>query len=169
MSFNKKKGETMSVQAISGANINPQTIQQSHAEQPAKQVAQPVVIQQVVETPKKKGGFMEGVSNIVKFFKALGEMTKASLKAVWYGGLTMLGGVTAFWAFGALPQTFGSVQGSFKEIFKQSFKNISRGAKIASGVAAGLVAAFHIVKGILITNKKTANVDHALKTGHRDV
>lgn len=158
----------MSVQAISGVKVNSQVTQSAQASQP-KDVVQPVVIQQVVEVPKKRKGFMEGVSNIVKFFKGLGEMTKATIKAVWYGGLTMLGGVGAFWAFGALPQTFGSVEGSLKEVFKQSFKNISRGAKIASGVAAGLVAAYHIVKGVLVTNTKTAGVDHALKTGHRDV
>ena len=157
----------MSVQAISGVNVNPQATHSAPISQP-KEVVQPVVIQQVVEVPKKRKGFMEGVSNIVKFFKGLGEMTKASLKAVWYGGLTMLGGVAAFWAFGSLPQAFRTGNGAYKEVLKHPFKSVSKGGKIASGVAAGLVAAYHIVKGVLVTNTKTAGVDHALKTGHRD-
>lgn len=121
------------------------------------------------EKPKKRKGFMEGISSIAKFFVSLGEMTKASIKAAWYGGLTMLGGLAGFWAFGALPQTYKSVEGSLTKIFTESFKNISKKGKIISGVAAAGVATYHIVKGILTTNQRTANVDHALKTGHRDV
>lgn len=167
MSFNKKKGAVMSVQAISPANVTPQMVQSSA--QQVKPVEQPVVVQQMIVEPKERKGFMEGVSNIVKFFTTLGEMTKATIKAAWYGGLTMLGGLAAFWAFGSLPSAFQSVKGGYKEMFKHSFKNIAKSGKIASGIAAGTVAAYHIVKGVLKSNTKTANVDHALRTGHRDV
>ena len=172
----------MSVNALSGVKLDrplmePGVYQQPqhvvHEEAPKAPVSKPLEqapATDVVETkaPKKRKGFMEGISNITKFFVSLGEMTKASIKAAWYGGLTMLGGLAGFWAFGALPQTYKSAEGSLTKIFTESFKNISKTGKIISGVAAAGVATYHIIKGILKMNQRTANVDHALKTGHRD-
>lgn len=123
------------------------------------------------EIPKKKDvglGFREGISNIAKFFVNLNEMTKASLKAVGYGALTAVGTMTGYWALGAFPRGFKEGN-SVKDVFKHPIKNISKKGKVVSAVAALGVASYHLIKGKLVSNQRTANVDHQLKTGHREV
>lgn len=140
--------------------------QAASVEQPKEVVTVPTVPVQLPE-PKKKTGFIEGISNIAKTFATLGEMTKASIKAVGYGSATAAVGLASFWTFSSFPKSFKSLE-SFKDVVKHPLKNISKTGKIVSGLLGVGVAAFHIIKGILATNQKTANVDHQLKTGHRD-
>ena len=37
-----------------------------------------------------------------------------------------------------------------------------------AGTASAIVLGYHLVKGKLEANQKTAVIDHKLKTGHRD-
>ena len=120
------------------------------------------------EKPKKRKGFMEGISNIAKFFVSLGEMTKASLKAIGGAAVAAAGTMTAFWAFGTLPKAFQQGKEALKEVCKHPIKNTSKAGKVVAGIVGAGVAAYYIIKGVLTMNQRTANVDHALKTGHRD-
>ena len=115
---------------------------------------------------QKKSGFVEGLSKIAKFFTTLSEMTKAIFKAVGYGALTVAASLTSFWAFGAVPR--GLKKGnSIIEAFKHPIKNISKKGKIITGILGLGVVSYHLIKGKLSANQRTANVDHQLKTGHR--
>ena len=172
----------MSVNAFSGVKldrplIEPGVYQQPqhivHEEAPKAPVSKPLEqapATDVVETkaPKKRKGFMEGISNITKFFVSLGEMTKASLKAIGGAAVTAAGTMLAFWTFGTLPKAFQQGKEALKEVVRHPIKNTSKAGKIVAGIAATGVAAYHVIKGILTMNQRTANVDHALKTGHRD-
>lgn len=173
----------MPVDAFSGVKldrplIEPGVYQQpqhiAHEEVPKAPVSKPleqVPASDVIETtktPKKRKGFMEGISNIAKFFVSLGEMTKASLKAVGAAAVTVAGTMTAFWAFGALPKALQQGKEAIKEVCKHPIKNTSKAGKVVAGIAGAGVAAYYIIKGILTMNQRTANVEHALKTGHRD-
>lgn len=116
---------------------------------------------------KKDNGFINGISKIAKFFVSLDEMTKASIKAVLGGAATAAGTLAAFWIAGTLPRAVS--QNRWKDAFKAPLKNTSKTGKITAGVLAAAVATYHIIRGILKMNQRTANVDHSLKTGHRTV
>ena len=131
-------------------------VQQTH-----KQTA---VIQ--TQEEKKPSGFREDISKIAKFFTSLNEMTKASFKAVGYGALTSAVSLAGFWAFDAVPRGFKKGN-KILDAFKHPIKNISTKGKVITAILGLGVAAYHIIKGLLITNQRTANVDHQLKTGHR--
>lgn len=136
-----------------------------------KQKAHPSVVSYADPNAKKpfKMRVIDGIGNIAKFFVSMGEMTKATFKAI--GGAALAGTATmgAFWAFGTLPKAFQQGKEMLKEVCKHPIKNTSKTGKVVAGVAAAGVATYHIIKGILTMNMRTANVDHALKTGHRDV
>lgn len=125
-------------------------------------------VAQVVVVPEnqKKSGFREDISRIAKFFTTLSEMTKATVKAAAYGGLTAGAFLAGFWTFGALPRGFKKGN-SLMEVCKRPIKNISTKGKIITTLATLGVASYHLIKGKLVTNQRTANVDHQLKTGHR--
>lgn len=117
------------------------------------------------KTKKKKGRFKNFIANVAKFFTKTSEMTKASTKAMWYGTLT--GGATlfSFWVLDALPKQIKNK--AFKKAFKEPLKSIGTKGKIISAVAALGVATFHIIKGVLNSNQRAANVDHKLNISHK--
>lgn len=117
---------------------------------------------------KDRGGFIEDISKIAKFFTTLSEMTKASFKAAGYGLLTAAVALTGFWTFDAIPRTIRNGN-ALIDTFKHPLKNISKKGKVLSAIASIGVAGYQIIKGKLKANQRTANVDHQLKTGHRDV
>ena len=112
--------------------------------------------------------FKNGIANIAKLFVVTGEMTKGIIKAVLYGFLT--GTVIAGWKWTtkALPKAF-TKEGSIKETFNHPARSIGWKANLLAGTAALGVAAYHIVRARLKSNQGTANVDHQLYTGHRDI
>ncbi|MBQ8168535.1 hypothetical protein IJZ97_03870 [bacterium] len=114
------------------------------------------------EAPKKT--LRDRVSNVAKFFANVGEMTKATVKAVGFGAITAVTCLAGFWSLGAVPRSFKAKD--FKAI-EQPLKSISTKGKVITGLATAGVAAFHLIKGKLLANQRTANVDHQLKTGHR--
>lgn len=107
-------------------------------------------------------------SDIAKFFVSTSEMTKATIKAVVYGFLTGTAIAGYKWATKAIPNAFKE-GGSLVETMKHPAKSIGWKGNLFAGVAALGVASFQIVKGKLKTNQRTANVDHQLYTGHRDI
>lgn len=116
--------------------------------------------------PEKRKGLREDISKIAKFFTTLGEMTKATFKAIGYGALTVVASLTGFWAFGAVPRGFKKGN-NILDAFKHPVKNISKKGKVITALLGLGVASYHLIKGKLISNQRTANVDHQLKTGHR--
>ena len=116
--------------------------------------------------PEKRKGLREDISKIAKFFTTLSEMTKASFRAVGYGALTVAASLTGFWAFGAVPRGFKKGN-NILDAFKHPVKNISKKGKVITTLLGLGVASYHLIKGKLISNQRTANVDHQLKTGHR--
>lgn len=156
-----KKGVTMQVSfnpAVSFRQqapvINPQPVVQSNQ------------VNTVPEQKVKRSGFREDISKIAKFFTTLSEMTKATFKAAGYGLLTGAVSLAGFWAFGAVPRGFK--QGNaLIDVFKHPVRSISKKGKVVTALATLGVAGYHLIKGKLTANQRTANVDHQLKTGHR--
>lgn len=111
----------------------------------------------------------ETVGDISKFAVKTGEMTKASFKAVMYGLTAEVAMLTANWLFKSLPRAAkGKTEMSFWQTIKHPIKSISKAGKWASAGVALCVAGYHIARGVLKSNQRTANVDHQLKIGHRD-
>lgn len=159
------KGVTMQVSFNPNVSFKQQNtdVLQNKNSQPV--VQQPAVT--VVPAEKKSSGFREDLSKIAKFFTTMSEMTKAAIKAVGYGALTTATFLAGFWSFGTLPRAFKKGN-SLIDAFKHPIKNISTKGKLITAAAGLGVAAYHIIKGKLASNQRTANVDHQLKTGHRD-
>ena len=132
----------------------------------AQAMSSPQFSQPAEKQPEKRSGLREDISKIAKFFTTLGEMTKASFKAVGYGALTIAASLAGFWAFGAVPKGFKKGN-NVLDAFKHPIKNISKKGKVITALLGLGVASYHLIKGKLIANKRTANVDHQLKTGHR--
>ena len=132
-------------------------------------VAQPeVLVKAEGKKLRKASGIRQAISNISKFFASISEMTKASFKALFYGATTSLAFLAGFWAFGSLPNAVKNGGDALKDIFKHPLNNISKKGKIITGVAASGVMAYHILKGWLNMNKRTADIEHKWKTDHRD-
>ena len=112
------------------------------------------------QKPKKERKFVNGISNIAKFFAKFGEVTKGIFKSVFYGALTFSGLTLA----GTLPKAFAKGN-KFKETIMK-FGKLGVKGKLITGFATAGVVTFHVIKGILKANKKSANVDHSLHTGH---
>lgn len=149
-------------------NFNPQIAFKSQTVQPQAETS--VVVTTKPTKPdsfKKSGSVKEDIGKAAKFFTTLSEMTKAGVKAVGYGAVTVAAGLSCGWLFGALPRGFKKGN-SLKQVFKQPLKSISTKAKVLTGLATAVVAGYHIIKGKLSANQRTANVDHQLKIGHRE-
>ena len=115
---------------------------------------------------KQSNGMKEDIGKIAKFFTTLSEMTKATIKAVGYGAATAGTFLAGSWLFGALPKGFKKGNSLWNTI-KHPLKSISTKAKVITGLATAVVAGYHLVKGKLTANQRTANVDHQLNIGHR--
>jgi len=122
----------------------------------------------VVEGSPKRTPVKDAVSDVAKFFVSTSEMTKATVKGGIYGFLT--GTAVAGYRFmtKAIPQALKKGD-SILEVFKHPAKSIGWKGNLFAASAAILVAGYHIIKGKLSANQRTANVDHQLYTGHRDI
>lgn len=126
---------------------------------------------------KKPNKFVNFISNVAKFFASIGEMAKGIVKGLFYGtltGFTVAGGA---WLFGSMPRGFkelhkikglgNKLKGFKSDAVKNAFKKISPKGKWIAGIAGASVLTFHVIKGILNKNKKNANIEHSLNTGHK--
>lgn len=131
-------------------------------------VVQPVIQQQIIEPEKKASGLRRGISGFLKFFATLGQMAKGIAKGLFYGVITGAGALVAAFGVQSLPKAIKQGKESVKEVFKHPIKNIGAGGKIIAGVSAAAVLGYHILKGWLNSNTKTAEIEHRWKTDHRD-
>lgn len=118
--------------------------------------------------PQRQTPVKDGVADVAKFFVSTSEMTKATVKGGIYGFLA--GTAVAAYRFlaKALPNTYKEGD-SILNAFKHPAKTIGWKGNLFAGVTALGVFGFHLVKGKLSANQRTANVDHQLYTGHRDI
>ena len=131
-------------------------------------VVQPVIQQQIVAPEKKASGLRRGISGFLKFFAAFGQMAKGIAKGLFYGVIAGVGALLGAFGVQSLPKAIKQGKESVKDIFRHPIKNISVGGKIIAGVSAGAVLGYHILKGWLSSNTKTAEIEHRWKTDHRD-
>lgn len=114
---------------------------------------------------KKSAGFRGFIANISYAWVNVAEGFKGLVKGAWYGFLagTAVAGIS----------TIHSVNKRIKQGEKLGFfakldpKNISKGGKVLSWVTAGTVLLGNLIWASMKANQRTANVDHALYTGHR--
>lgn len=119
------------------------------------------------QKPAKKPTSIRGfIANISYAWVNVAEGFKGVLKGAWYGFLagTAVAGIS----------TIRSVNKRIKQSEKLGFfaklnpKNISKGGKALSWITAGTVLIGNLIWARMKANQRTANVDHALYTGHRD-
>lgn len=126
------------------------------------------VTQVPVTSPAKVSPVRGAFSDIAKFYVSASEMTKAVIKAGAYGFMTGTAVAAYKWMSKALPNAFKE-GGSIVNTIKHPARSIGWKGNLFAGVAALGVATYHIVRGKLKANQGTANVDHQLYTGHRDI
>ncbi len=142
-----------------------------------QQVPDQYVAEDAKKSGKKPNKFVNFISNVAKFFASVGEIAKGTIKGLFYGTLTGLTFAGGAWLFGSIPRGFkelskikglgNKLKGLKSEAIKNTFKSISPKGKLIAGIAGASVLAFHFIKGILNKNKKNANIEHALNTGHK--
>lgn len=116
---------------------------------------------------KTKTTLREKTANVWKFFASANKMIKATVKGLFYGAATAAAFLGGSWLFKTLPKAFAKEGPKFKEIIRHPIKNIAKSGKVMAGIAGTGTFAYHIIKGKLQTNQRTADIDHQLKTGHR--
>lgn len=140
-----------------------QAIQETHSQAYSQPYGQPTS-----STPYKeqRSGVKGAVANTAYAWVNVTEAIKGILKGTIYGFLT--GTVIAGFDMiksGTKKYKKGQIQ--FSELWNRK-KAMSKTGKVLSFVAAGLVFVGHLVNAKLNINKRTANVDHMLYSGHRD-
>lgn len=113
--------------------------------------------------------YREGIGDVSKFFAGTSELGKSFVKALAYGAITEAFMLTANWLFKSIPRAAtGKAKMTLWQTIKHPLRSISKAGKWASASAAVFVAGYHVTRGFLNRNQKTANIDHQLNIGHRD-
>ena len=107
-------------------------------------------------------------ADVWKFFASANAFTQAIVKGLAYGVATGAAILAGSWLFNTLPKAFTKEGPKFAEILKHPIKHINKSGKVLASIGTVLVAGYHAVKGKLDANQRTANIDHKLKTGHRE-
>lgn len=142
---------------------------ESAAVQPEKKTVETPLDKTAEETPKKKTTLKEKFANVWKFFANLGQMTKAVGKGLLYGSATAASLLAGSWLFNTLPKAFTKEGPKLMQVIKHPITHIGKSGKIIAGIGAALVMAYHLIAGRLTANQRTADIDHKLHVGHRDV
>ncbi len=112
--------------------------------------------------------FKDRIANFWKFFASTNQMMQATFKGLFEGTMAAIAFLSGSWLISALPKTFAKEGPKFMEIIKQPLKHIPKAGKVVAGIAGFAVLGYHLVVGKLRANQRTADIDHQLKTGHRD-
>lgn len=116
---------------------------------------------------KPKTTLREKTANFWKFMAASNKMIQATFKGLFYGAATAAAFLGGSWLFKTLPKAFAKEGPKFTEIIRHPINNIAKSGKVMAGIAGSATFAYHIVKGRLQANQRTADIDHQLKIGHR--
>lgn len=118
------------------------------------------------DVPKTKiDNFKEKTAKVSKFFVTSEEVTKGIGKGTLYGGLIGALGLGISWFTTALPKGFKRGT-KFTEPFKHPIKSMNKTHKIVTATLAGSVFVHQIVKAVLKSNQRKANIDHKLNIKH---
>ena len=117
---------------------------------------------------KPKTTFREKTANFWKFLAATNKMIQATFKGLLYGAATTAAFLGGSWLFKTLPKAFAKEGPKFTEILHHPIKNIAKSGKVMAGIAGTSVFTYQIIAGKLRANQRTADIDHQLKTGHRN-
>lgn len=109
--------------------------------------------------------FKEKTAKVSKFFVTSEEVTKGIGKGTLYGGLTGALGLGLSWFTSALPKGFKRGT-KFTEPFKHPIKSMNKTHKIVTATVAASVFVHQIVKAVLKSNQRKANIDHKLNIKH---
>lgn len=120
------------------------------------------------EAPKERKTVKDRIADVWKFFTATGKMIGATAKGIFYGAVTGVALLGGSWLFKSLPQAFAKEGPTLWNTIRHPLTHIGKSGKIIAGVGGALVFAYHLIAGKLRANKATADVDHQLKTGHRN-
>lgn len=147
-------------------NPNVSFKQQTTPQMPLNPVTESIYTPKQEPPAKKPSKFVNGISNIAKFFASVGEMTKGIAKGVFYGTTTAVATLGGFFLLGGLPKAAKNGKVALKEAFKHPLKNTPKTGKVLATILATGVAATHVIKGILNKNQRNADIEHKLQTGH---
>ena len=160
-----KGNEQLLLNSASGQNIDKKTFENFINDD--KTLLAPAVKNDV--NSKKKSSLNESVADVWKFISVANQMANASLKGLFYGTLTGVSLLTGSWIFKSLPKAFSKEGPGLWQTLRHPINNIGKSGKVIAGIGSSAVLAYHLVKGKLDANQKTAVIDHKLKVGHRDV
>lgn len=143
-----------------------QAIRETHSQAYGQPYGQPG--SQTYSTPYKEqsSGIKGAVASTAYAWVNVTEAIKGILKGTIYGFLTGTA-VAGFDLIKSGTKKYKKGQIHFSELWNRK-KAMSKTGKVLSFVAAGLVFVGHLVNAKLNINKRTANVDHMLYSGHRD-
>lgn len=121
--------------------------------------------EQTKQQQKKSTGVRGIAAGISYAWINLTEGIKGLFKGAWYGFIagTLTAGISAH--FSAKNRIKKGEKIGLIERFKP--KHMTKTTKILSWVVAGAVLVWNLILAKMRANQKTANVDHALYTGHR--
>lgn len=160
-----KGNEQLLLNSASGQNIDKKTFENFINDD--KILLAPAVKNDV--NSEKKSSLNESVADVWKFISVANQMANASLKGLFYGTLTGVSLLTGSWIFKSLPKAFSKEGPTLWQTLRHPINSISKSGKVIAGIGSSAVLAYHLVKGKLDANQKTAVIDHKLKVGHRDV
>lgn len=140
-----------------------QAIRETHPQAYPQPYGQPTY-----STPYKEqhSGVKGAVANTAYAWVNVTEALKGLLKGTIYGFLTGTA-VAGFDMIKSGTKKYKQGQIHFSELWNRK-KAMSKTGKVLSFVAAGIVFVGHLINAKLKINKRTANVDHMLYSGHRD-
>lgn len=117
------------------------------------------------QQPKKSTGIRGVAAGVSYAWINLTEGIKGLVKGAWYGFLagTLTAGISAH--FSAKNRIKKGEKIGLLERYKP--KNMTKTTKVLSWAVAGAILVWNLILAKMRANQKTANVDHALYTGHR--
>lgn len=148
-------------------SFNPNvSFRQQTAQMPLNTVTENIYAPKQDINKNGKSKFINGISDIAKFFASISEITKGVAKGLFYGGTTALATLGSFWLLGTVPKAMRSSKEALKEVIAHPMKHISKTGKGIATILSLSIATVHVIKGILNKNQRNANIDHKLQTGH---
>lgn len=128
--------------------------------------------EQSVSTDSKPGakGF---IAKIAYAWINATEMTKGFFGGLFTGGFVGTTIAAGDWLVSGLKKTGkkqakGVEKFKFSQMFKKPTSALSKVGKIYAPIVAGVIFVGSLISARLKANQRTSNVDHQLKTGHRD-
>lgn len=165
--FTNPMNNTMTTQKTSTPDV--QNVTETKVSPESEKAVEVPLDKTTDETPKTKTTLKEKFANVWKFFANLGQMTKAVGKGLLYGSATAASLLAGSWLFNTLPKAFTKEGPKLIQVIKHPITHIGKSGKIIAGIGAALVMAYHLIAGRLTANQRTADIDHKLHVGHRDV